>query len=111
MTQPNGAQLNYYYNDARQLDYIENNLGERQDYDPGILHGDWEKVTFKTSGGDIRFEQSRAFDELGRVRLLTSPMGHNIVYANDSGGNVTQISQTINHHGASAQTKVIDHFL
>lgn len=102
VTQSNGASLTYFYNAARQLDYIQNNLGEKQDFEPNDLNGEWLNVTYKTAGDVKRYQQSRLFDELGRQRTLSSNEGLDIAYTRDPNGNVTDISQNINFPGDSA---------
>ncbi|WP_230390659.1 RHS repeat-associated core domain-containing protein [Reinekea sp. G2M2-21] len=88
-TSPDGSSLTYVYNDARQLDYILNNLGEKQNFEPNKLNGDWTKLQYVDSAGSVRFEQSRLFDEMGRVREITSPEGHQTILKRDSSGNIT----------------------
>jgi len=101
VTQPNSSILSYYYNAARQLDYVENNLGEVIDYEPNSLNGEWGNVKYLTAGGVVRFEQDRLFDELGRVRGLLSPDGLDLSLVLDPDGNVTQIDQVILYDGTS----------
>ena len=95
VTAANGATLSYFYNAARQLDYIENDAGEEQDFDPNALNGAWKKLQHKDASGAVRFEQERDFDELGRSRMFSSPEGHYVDIKRDPNGNITRIEKTI----------------
>ena len=69
LTQADGSYLEYAYNDARHLTSITNNLGESITYTPNT-EGKWTLAQTKDSGGIIKRQQQRAFDELGRVMDL-----------------------------------------
>jgi RHS repeat-associated protein len=109
VTSANGSTLSYQYNNARQLLSVTNNLGEKQEYDPNDLNGDWKKVTYKTAAGIVRYEQSRLFDELGQPLSMSSPTGVNLKYQYDPSGNVIKTTQDISYNSVT-ESRVEDRY-
>lgn len=110
ITAVNGSTLTYQYNDARQLLSVTNNLGEKQEYDPNDLNGDWKNVLYKTTDGVVRYQLSRSFDELGRQRNLSSPTQISIQSLNDPSGNTTRTSQTIRNPSGTLSFRLEDRY-
>lgn len=92
VTYPDGAYLQYEYNDARHVVHVTNNLGERTDYAPNAL-GDWTRSETKDSSGNIHRLQRRIFDDLGRLRELLGNNSQRTLIYYDVKDNPTSIQE------------------
>jgi YD repeat-containing protein len=71
VTLTDSSYLPFEYNAARHLTAIVNNQGERIEYTPSLLNGEWVSKNVLSGDGTITQTKQRGFDELGRViRLL-----------------------------------------
>ena len=66
ITRPNGAYLQYTYDDARRLTKVQDNSGAYIEYDRDNL-GNATARRIKNSGGTLLLSQTATFDELGRL--------------------------------------------
>ena len=104
-TEPNGTSLHYYYNDARKIDYIRNDIGEIINYEPNPLNGDWSQLQYIDYNGVIKYELNRLFDEKGRVREETNLVDGKINFEHDGGGNLQRRIQRAGVPGDFARSK------
>ncbi|MEE2729940.1 MAG: hypothetical protein VYA55_03915 [Pseudomonadota bacterium] len=90
VTYPDGAYLQYEYNDARHIVSVSNNLGEEIVYTPNAL-GDWTRAETQDASDNIAYLQRRIFDDLGRLRELLGNNGQRSIYMYDVKNNLTTI--------------------
>ncbi|MES9994418.1 MAG: RHS repeat-associated core domain-containing protein [Candidatus Thiodiazotropha sp.] len=102
VTLSDGSSLSFEYNAARHLTAIANNAGERIEYTPSPLDGEWTEEIVRASDGSITRTKQRVFDELGRVIRLLGADTQQTDYHYDPAGN--RISETEQGDGAEAQT-------
>lgn len=92
ITFPDGSYLHYEYNDARHLIEIKNNLGETVNFTPNAM-GDWTLAETKDASENIKRQQERAFDELGRLMDLFGTNNQHTHYGYDLNSNLETIEQ------------------
>jgi len=66
ITLPLGGYLQFTYDNARRLTLVTNDRGETVTYTPNLM-GDPTAAVTKTSGATITAQQTRTYDELGRL--------------------------------------------
>lgn len=66
ITLPMGGYLEYTYDNARRLTLLTNNRGETINYTPNLV-GEVTAEVIKTSGATITAQQTKTYDELGRL--------------------------------------------
>ena len=92
ITLPNGIELNYLYDEAQRLTTVTNGKGERIEYTLNDL-GNKEAETIYSNTNDIKRQQERAFDELGRLLKNFGLNNQELEkFSYDGNGNVTQIA-------------------
>jgi len=95
LTKPNGATLEYTYDDARRITQIENAAGERIEFDYNLA----SQVTrrdVKTSGGTIVETAEATYDELGRLLKVIGAAAQETEFAYDRVDNLTSITDPRN---------------
>jgi YD repeat-containing protein len=102
ITLTDGSYLSFEYNAARHLTAIENDLGERIEYTPSPLDGQWRDQLVRAGDGAITRTRQRVFDELGRVIRLLGANTQRSDYQYDPAGN--RIAETRQGEGAQAET-------
>ncbi|MES9994269.1 MAG: RHS repeat-associated core domain-containing protein, partial [Candidatus Thiodiazotropha sp.] len=102
VTLPDQSYLEFEYNTARHLTAIANNLGERIEYSPSLLNGEWLSQTVRSGDGTITQTKQRVFDELGRVIQLLGTQTQQTDYEYDAAGN--RIADTEHGDTALAET-------
>jgi RHS repeat-associated protein len=102
VTLPDESYLAFEYNTARHLTAIVNNQGERIDYTPSLLNGEWESETVSASDGTITHTKQRVFDELGRMIQLLGADTQQTDYQYDAAGN--RIAETEQGDAEPAET-------
>lgn len=100
--QPNGTSLSYEYNNARHLTAVVNNAGERQEFVPDTMTGEWKQHLIK-GGGATRFTASRVYDDLGRVMEERGANGQYSKYLYDLNGNLAVITSDVSYEGELGQ--------
>lgn len=85
---PDTTFLRYEYNDARHLTAVENSVGERVEFDPSELNGEWETATTKDASLITKRIQNRVQDELGRLRQLLGNNNQSTTYTYDADDNL-----------------------
>jgi RHS repeat-associated protein len=86
VTRPNGAYLQYTYDDASRLTKIEDNSGGYVEFDRDGL-GNATARRIKNSGGTALLSQTATFDELGRLLTLVGAASQTWTYAYDKTSN------------------------
>ncbi|OUS06483.1 hypothetical protein A9Q81_02840 [Gammaproteobacteria bacterium 42_54_T18] len=92
ITSPDGGYLHYEYNDARHLTEIQNNLGESITFTPNEV-GDWTLAETKDVSSNIKRQQQRAFDELGRLMDVFGNDSQHTHYQYDTNNNLASIEK------------------
>ncbi|MEW8000867.1 MAG: RHS repeat-associated core domain-containing protein [Candidatus Thiodiazotropha endolucinida] len=117
VTLPDDSYLSFEYNAARHLTAIVNNQGERIEYTPSLLNGDWISQTVRSGDGTITQTKQRVFDELGRVIQLLGADTQQTGYQYDPAGNriaeteqsdVSQADTLLSHDGLKRLTTLTD---
>ena len=96
ITQPNGASVAYEYNAARQVTAIQNNLGERIEYDLDPM-GNRIREQVISYTGELKRTQANVYDELSRLLQKIGADGARTEYSYDPNGNVTRITDALDH--------------
>jgi RHS repeat-associated protein len=91
VTMPGGGFLEYTYNTGRQLSLITNDRGQTRTLTNNLL-SQVTGVTTKTSSGAVTQQETRAYDELGRLIRTIGAGSQTWTYGYDKVGNAT--SQT-----------------
>jgi|GEM_PF-619231 len=91
VTPPDGAYLDYEYDDARRLSAIENAAGERIEYAYNAL-GNVMSTTVKSGTGAIVQSQTRTYDELGRLMKLIGADLSETTFTYDLNDNVATVT-------------------
>lgn len=91
ITRPNGAYLQYTWDDARRLTKIQDNTGASIEYDRDALGGITER-RIKDTGGTILFAQTSTFDELGRLRTSVGAGSQTWTYGYDKTSNGVSVT-------------------
>lgn len=97
---PDGSYLHYEYNDARHLTDITNNLDEKITFTPNAM-GDWKLAKTQDASENIKRQQQRAFDELGRLMDVFGNNNQHTHYGYDVNNNL----ETIEEHG---ETRILN---
>ena len=90
LTAPDGSALDYAWNDARRLTRISNALGEEIAfaYD---AKGDVTSSTVRdSSGGTLRRQETRTYDEIGRLLNLVGSLGQTTTHGYDREDNLVR---------------------
>ena len=95
--QSNGADISYEYNDARHLTAIENNLGERKEYTPDDMTGEWMNYVIKNASGAVEFSMDRVFDDMGRLKEAFGANGQYAVNLFDPNSNLVNSAQVADY--------------
>jgi len=88
LTMPGGGYLEYTYNTGRQLSLITNDRGQTRTITTNLLN-QITGVTTKTSGGTVTQQETRAYDELGRLIRLIGAGSQTTALGYDKVGNQT----------------------
>uniref|UniRef100_UPI0004879F0D hypothetical protein n=1 Tax=Zooshikella ganghwensis TaxID=202772 RepID=UPI0004879F0D len=94
--QPDGSKLKMEYSDARYLMAIENDRGERIEYDYDNA-GNRIKTEVKSSSGQIVAQHQRVFDEMSRLLKSIDADGHTTQFSYDPNSNLTGINNAREH--------------
>src|SRR5262245_3149897 len=82
VTRPNGALLQYTWDDARRLIRVVDNTGASVEYDRDTM-GNNTARRIKDPGGTVRLAQTAVFDELGRLLAFVGAAGQTWTYGYD----------------------------
>lgn len=91
VTRPNGAYLQYTYDDGRRITKVEDNSGAYVEYDRDNL-GNATARRIKDSGGTLQLSQTAAFDELGRLLKFIGASNQTWTHAYDKTSNRVAIT-------------------
>lgn len=92
VTFPTGGFLQYEYDDAQLLDYIEDSFGNRVDYsrDAG---GNIEVINILDSGAALRYAQTRVHDVFSRLKEVITAGTDSVTYGYDPVGNLETVTE------------------
>jgi RHS repeat-associated protein len=96
ITRPNGAYLQYTYDDARRITKVEDNSGDYVEYDRDNL-GNVTARRAKTSGGTLKLTQTATFDELGRLLTFVGSASQTWTHAYDKTNNRVSMTDPRSH--------------
>lgn len=96
ITRPNGAYLQYTYDDARRITRVEDNSGDYVEYDRDNL-GNVTARRAKTSGGTLKLSQTATFDELGRLLTFVGSATQSWTHAYDKTNNRVSVTDPRSH--------------
>jgi YD repeat-containing protein len=91
ITHPDGSYLKYTYDDARNLTTVTSNSGETLNYTYDVMHNVTSRVV-KNGTGTIVFNQTAAFDELGRLLKRIGSANQTTLYGYDRFSLLTSIT-------------------
>ncbi|WP_334364372.1 RHS repeat-associated core domain-containing protein [Bradyrhizobium sp. AZCC 1578] len=91
ITRPNGAYLQYTYDDARRITKVEDNSGAYAEYDRDNL-GNATARRIKDSGGMLQLSQTAVFDELGRLLKFVGASSQTWTHAYDKTSNRVSVT-------------------
>lgn len=89
VTQPDGAWINYHYDDARRLTAISDRFENRIDYELDDA-GNRLAERVKDSAGTLVRESRRVFDQLGRLEQQLDAQNVATVFGYDANSNLTE---------------------
>ena len=96
VTEPDGAYLDYVWNDARRLSSVTNNTGEKIEYAYNV-NGDMTSSTVKTSSNTVTKQMTMVYDELGRVLRSIGAANQTTEMAYDRTDLTTQVKDPRNN--------------
>ena len=91
ITRPNGAYLQYTYDDARRVTKVQDNSGAYTEYDRDNL-GNATARRIKDSGGTLQLSQTAVFDELGRLLKFIGASSQTWTHAYDRTDNRVSVT-------------------
>jgi RHS repeat-associated protein len=91
ITRPNGAILDYEWDEARRLVEIKDNLGAYVELEPDLLRN-IKARRIKDANGALLFSQTAVFDELGRLQKVVGAGGQTWTLGRDKTDNVASIT-------------------
>lgn len=91
LTLPEGGWLEYAYDAANRLIEIENDRGETQTFAVNAL-GQPTGKTIRDASSTITFQQTQAYDELGRIRQLVGAGAQTWSFGYDKVDNLVQLT-------------------
>jgi RHS repeat-associated protein len=91
ITRPNGAYLQYTWDNARRLTKVEDNTGASIEYDRDNM-GNVTARRIKNSGGTTLLSQTATFDELGRLLTFVGAANQTWTYGYDKTDNRTSVT-------------------
>ncbi|MEW6643057.1 MAG: RHS repeat-associated core domain-containing protein [Pseudomonadota bacterium] len=109
MTRPNGAYLQYAYDNARRLTQVQDNTGATLSYTRDNL-GNVTARQIKDSGGTLQLSQTATYDELGRLLKFIGAANETWTQAYDKTDNrvsVTDPRSNIYRWGFDALNRLI----
>jgi YD repeat-containing protein len=102
ITRADGSYLDYGYNDARRLRTVTNNAGERITYDYDLA-GNIVSQHITDGASNLRYQQTREFDELNRLLRIVNANGQTVErFGYDKNNN-----PTLSERGGDAATQFI----
>src|SRR6266545_4242112 len=91
ITRPNGAYLQYTWDDARRLTKVQDNTGASVEYDRDAMGGNTAR-RIKNSGGTVLLSQTATFDELGRFLTFVGAATQTWTYGYDKTDNLVSVT-------------------
>jgi RHS repeat-associated protein len=91
ITRPNGAYLQYTYDDARRVTKVEDNTGGYIEYDVDAMKNPTAR-RIKTAGGTTKLSQTATFDELGRLLTFVGNSSQTWTHAYDKTDNRVSVT-------------------
>lgn len=91
ITRPNGAYLQYTYDDGKRLTKVEDNTGASIEYDRNAF-GNITARRIKNSGGTTLLSQTATFDELGRLLTFVGAASQTWTHAYDKTDNRVSVT-------------------
>ena len=91
VTRPNGAYLQYTYDDARRITEVQDNSGSTVKYTRDNL-GNVTGRQITDAGGTLQLSQTAVFDELGRLLKFVGASSQTWVHAHDRTDNLISIT-------------------
>jgi YD repeat-containing protein len=98
---PDGSSLAYSYDSAHRLTGIADSLGNRIAYALDAM-GNRTREDVRDPAGDLAQTRSRVFDQLNRLAQDIGAQSQATQYAYDPQGNVTRVTDPLNHLTSSA---------
>ena len=96
ITRPNGAYLQYTWDDARRLIKVEDNSGAFIEYDRDVA-GNETGRRIKNFGGSVLLTQTAAFDELSRLLTFVGASAQTWTFAYDKTDNRVAVTDPRSH--------------
>jgi len=96
ITRPNGAYLQYTYDDARRITKIQDNSGDYIEYARDNL-GNVTARRAQTSSGTLKLSQAATFDELGRLLTFVGSAAQTWTHAYDKTNNRVSVTDPRSH--------------
>jgi RHS repeat-associated protein len=96
ITRPNGAYLQYTYDDARRIIKVEDNSSDYFEFDRDNL-GNVTARRARTSGGTLKLTQTATFDELGRLLTSVGNASQTWTHAYDKTNNRVSVTDPRSH--------------
>ena len=90
-TRPNGAYLQYTYDDARRVTGVQDNTGAIIEYDRDNM-GNVTARRSKDAGGALQFSQTAVFDELGRLLQFVGASNQSWTHGYDRTDNLVSVA-------------------
>lgn len=90
---PDQTSVTYERNAARHLTAIQNVYGERMEFTPLLLNGEWKDRTIKDVSGRASQTATRIHDELGRIIGLQGNDGQDTVLRYDANSRLEDIDE------------------
>ena len=91
VTRPNGAYLQYTYDDGRRVTRIEDNSGASIEFDRDYL-GNVTARRIKDAGGTGKLSQTATYDELGRLLKFIGAANQTWTHAYDKTSNLVSVT-------------------
>ncbi len=90
ITLPNGAFLQYGYDNAQRLTSIENNIGERVEFTLDAM-GNRTETRIKNNAAQIMYQHNQVFDALGRLYRDIGALNQTATFGYDKNDNNTSV--------------------
>jgi len=97
VTPPNGAYLQYTYDDAHIFKSVKNAMGDEMDYTPNAAGDNVIDEQTKDSTSVTKHELQRGYDQYNHLLTITDGMGKITTYGADLNGNITSVADPLGH--------------